>query len=252
MITEPVVFKNGKGQRLAGRIHRAETVSRRGVIFSHGLFSSKDGYKITSLAKDIVGAGYTLLTYDFSFVGESEGDISLLSVLQEVNDLECAVRFFLDYGMDSVHLMGSSMGGAVTLLHAAAHPESIGSLVLIATPVDLESLIIDNTDIRDVDALPDDGMTDLQGFLITNRFFKEIRKVDVRNAVEHIAVPALIIHGGEDVVVDAANASYVSSHLAGEHELVIIDDGDHHLTRKGDMDCIRDNALRWFRKWDRD
>lgn len=252
MIIEPVVFKNGKGQRLAGRIHRAETASRCGVIFSHGLFSSKDGYKITSLAKDIVDAGYTLLTYDFSFVGESEGDISQLSVLQEVNDLECAVRFFLDYGMDPVHLMGSSMGGAVSLLYAAEHPASIGSLVLIATPVDLESLIIDNTDITDVDALPDDGMTGIQGFLIANRFFKEIRKIDIRSAVKKTGVPALIIHGGRDTVVSVENARYVSGHLAGEHEIIIIDDGDHHLTRKEDMDCIRDHALRWFRKWDSD
>ncbi len=252
MVTESVEFKNSRGQRLAGRIQRSATVSRRGVIFSHGLFSSKDGYKITSLAKGIVDAGYTLLTYDFSFVGESGGDISRLSVLQEVNDLECAVRFFLDYGMDSVHLMGSSMGGAVTLLHAAEHPASISSLVLIATPVDLESLIIDNTDIRDVDALPDDGMTDLQGFLIANRFFKEIRKIDIRSAVKKIEIPALIIHGGLDTVVDISNARYCNEYLRGARELVIIDDGDHHLTRKEDMDCIRDNALRWFRRWDRD
>jgi len=101
MIVEDVNFKNGRGQSLAGRIYREEAASGSGVIFCHGMFSNKDGYKITRMAGDIAAAGFTLLTFDFSFTGESGSAISELSIIQEVDDLECAVEYFRRYGIDA-------------------------------------------------------------------------------------------------------------------------------------------------------
>ena len=68
MIIENVQFTNDKNQKIAARIYYKEAITKTGVIFCHGLFSGKDGYKITRLAGDIVNAGYTLFTFDFSFV----------------------------------------------------------------------------------------------------------------------------------------------------------------------------------------
>ncbi len=120
MIKENVFFNNDRGVRIAGRIFRNDVPSRRGIVFSHGLFSTKDGYKITSLAGDIVRSGFTLLAYDFSFVGESGGRMEELSVLS--GGQGPGVRhsiFFMQWGIDELHLMGSSMGGVVSLLYLA-------------------------------------------------------------------------------------------------------------------------------------
>ena len=39
--------------------------------------------------------------------------------MQEVNDLKHAADFFIEYGIKNIHLMGSSMGGAVSILYAS-------------------------------------------------------------------------------------------------------------------------------------
>lgn len=243
MNSEAVFFPNNLGQRLAGRIYRGDVFSRRGVIFCHGLFSTKDGYKITSLAGDIVVAGYTLLTFDFSFVGESGGRIEDLSVLQEVKDLESAAAYFLGLGIDELHLMGSSMGGVVSLLHLSGSGAAVKSLTLIATPADLRKLLEENTGIPDLGGLPADGATAIDGISIGNSFFREAMEIDVAAAAAAVTAPALIVHGARDEVVHVSDAVRLAALLKGDRKLVIVSDGDHHLTRPADIARLRDEVL---------
>ncbi|HNV47286.1 MAG TPA: alpha/beta hydrolase [Spirochaetota bacterium] len=247
MTAERVEFRNGRNQRIAGRLHRADPPASAGAIFCHGLFSTKDGYKITRLADDIRAAGLTLLAFDFSFVGESEGRIEDLSIEQEVDDLACAVRFMRGQGFTRVHLIGSSMGGTVSVLYAARHADSVDSLVLIATPVDLPGLLYRMTGMRDTDRLPEEGATVVQGIAINNRFFREIGALDPRGALPGISAPVLVIHGECDDVVDPENARRIVSGVRGEARLVNIPDGDHNLVRDEDLVVIRANLIEWLR-----
>ncbi len=247
MISEKIHFYNSKKQKIAGRIYRDETPSGIGVIYCHGLFSSKDGYKITRMASDIVESGFTLLVFDFSFAGESEGELSDISVIQEGDDLLNAVKFFLGYGIAKPHLVGSSMGGAVSLLYTSDHQENLSSLSLIATPINLEKLVQKIIGARDIDSLPDDGLTDIQGIMIKNKFFKEQKQIDMRGAISRIDIPTLLIHGQLDAAVDVDNAILLHASLHAKKKLVIIDDGEHTLTRDSDLKIIRENIIEWMR-----
>ncbi len=245
MIIEPIQFVNTPGQRLAGKIYRENTPSTMGVIFCHGLFSTKDGYKITRLADSIVSAGFTLMTFDFSFAGESEGDISNLSILQEVDDLRCAIDFFTVFGINRLHLMGSSFGGAVSVLYAARPHRTVESLITIATPVDLAGLVSE-MGITDIDSLPDDGITVVQGITLNNRFFKEIKQVDMIEAVRKITIPVLIIHGEGDSVVSVDNAESIHEECPSFTKQVIIKDGDHNLTEKRFLEALELSIVNWL------
>jgi putative redox protein len=246
MTVEEIKFENNLSQRLAGRIYRPDTPGNIGVIFSHGLFSSKDGYKITRLAEDIVSSGHSLMAFDFSFSGESEGNISDISLLQEVADLAAAVRFFKDCGVEKIHLMGSSMGAAVTLLYASRGDPVISSLILIATPVDIRALFLTSAGIADVESLPENGMTEIEGIPIRNSFFREVSKIDMRDVLEKIRVPVLAIHGGRDSVVDPKNVGMLEDGLETFVKTVVIDDGDHNLTRDKDLRFLKDTILNWL------
>ena len=57
MIIDNFKFKNLRDIELAGRIYRKSDDQKTGIIFSHGLFSSKDGYKITQMAGSILNSG---------------------------------------------------------------------------------------------------------------------------------------------------------------------------------------------------
>ncbi len=243
---ESIAFSNNVGRRLVGRIYREDTAGDAGIIFSHGLFSSKDGYKITRMAGDLAATNHPLMTFDFSCAGESGGSIADLSILQEVEDLASAVSHFKTRGVKRIHLMGSSMGAAVSMLYASRGDTAIESLMLIAAPVDLPAIVTGATGITDPSALPPDGMTPVEGISIKNSFFREIATIDMVKAVRKIGVPVLAIHGGRDAVVDPRNIDIIEDNLATFTKTVIIDDGDHELTRDRDIRFITDTVVNWL------
>lgn len=242
-------FRNNLGQRLAGRIYHTAAALDSGIVFSHGLFSSKDGYKITRLSDAIVSTGIPLMTFDFSFAGESEGRIADLSVLQETKDLAAAIRWASEnLGWRRYHLMGSSMGAAVTLLHASEYPAGIESLVLIATPVDLRRLVFAGAgmDAAALSSLPEEGTRNIDGIEVPTSFFRELAGIDMTAAARKIACPVLAFHGGHDAVVDPENLRLLGENLSGPLTTVLIDDGDHNLTRDGDIRLIGKEIAGWL------
>ncbi len=238
-------FLNSRGIELAGRIYRKNSGLKQGVIFSHGLFSSKDGYKITRMAESIVDSGYTLMTFDFTFSGESPGSISEISIFEEVEDLKSAIALFKSRGFEKIHLMGSSMGAAVTILAASTGMAGIESLILIATPLSFEKLI---PEIRreDVEMLNPDGYTSISGVRVNNRFIREIFQVSMIDAVRKINLPSLIIHGRNDEVVDFSNMDLYIQNSGGDCSPLVIDDGDHNLTRDSDIEIISERVKGWL------
>jgi pimeloyl-ACP methyl ester carboxylesterase len=246
MTVEDIHFDNNLNQRLSGRIYKPDNPGDAGVVFSHGLFSSKDGYKITRLAGDIVSSGHALMAFDFSFSGQSGGHISDISVLQEVADLAAAVRFFKDSGMKKIHLMGSSMGAAVTLLYASRGEPALSSLILIATPADIRTLLLSSAGIADLESLSENGMTAVEGIPIKNSFFREVSEIDMREAIKKIRVPVLAIHGGKDSVVDPGNVELLEDGLETFVKTVVIDDGDHNLTRDKDIRFLKETIINWI------
>ncbi len=243
---EDISFPNNLGRRLAGRIYRSDDADDTGIIFSHGLFSSKDGYKITRIARDITETKHAVMAFDFSFSGESGGNIEDLSIIQEVEDLASAVAFLKERGMKRIHLMGSSMGSAVSILYASRQDPAVESLILLATPVDIHALLVKATGLADVSSLPPAGMTSIEGISIKNAFFLEIPKIDMPGAINAIRVPVLAIHGGRDTVVEPRNIDLLEDSLSTFTKTVIIDDGDHNLTRDTDIQFIKDTIISWL------
>ena len=249
MNTENFTFRNRGGLDLSARIYSPEKPTGKGVIFSHGLYSSKDGYKITKMADGIVNLGFTLMTFDFTFAGESPGNISDISVMEEVSDLLSAVDVFMGRGVSEIHLMGSSMGAAVSVLAVSKSEEKFKSLILIATPVDLLGIIPDMTP-GQVDLLELHGYTSVQGIRLKNSFFRELRDIDMIGAVRNIRSPVLLFHGGMDEVVKFRNHEIFLENITTETKPVVITDGDHNLTRESDIDFMMKRISEWLERFD--
>lgn len=244
MRTEYIEFTNNKSQRITGRIHYPDLPTASGLVFCHGLFSSKDAHKIVHMAEPITGSGCAVLTFDFSFT--AMGDFSEFSILQEVEDLRCAVGCFRERGIREVHLAGSSMGGVVALLFASEGAPFLRSLTLIATPVNMKELVETMFPETSISSLPEEGMSMVDGTPIHNRFIREALSIDLLNRLLEIHVPVLIIHGKEDKVVHISNAIVADKTLGSKKNLVIIEDGDHNLTRDSDLTTMSRSIIRWI------
>lgn len=248
MNIENFTFLNSRGIQLAGRIYSENNNITSGVIFSHGLFSSKDGYKITSMAEDIVYCGLSLMTFDFTFSGESAGNIKDISIAEEVDDLMSAIEYFRNRGIKKIHLMGSSMGAAVTVLAASSGLFELESLILIATPLDFTTLV-PGLKKENIPLLDQNGYTSISGISVNNRFVKELFEINMIEAVKKIKIPSLVIHGERDMVVDKSNLEIYIKNCRCESFPVLIEGGDHNLTDESFICIITDNIKRWFGKF---
>ncbi|MCX7679645.1 MAG: alpha/beta hydrolase [Spirochaetes bacterium] len=243
MKTEMFFFQNNLEKKLSGRLYIPDEGSKSCVIFCHGLFSSKDGYKITRLVDSIVQAGFSLFTFDFFGAGESEGSSEDLSILQQVQDCSCAVSFCKEKGFEELHLFGSSMGALVCLLYAQGNCEKLASISLIAPPLNVRHLFEQVLGIGNLEALSEEGISKVEGVWIKNSFFKEALRIIPERAAQSIELPVLIVHGEKDAVVDVSNAYALVQLLKGNRALVVICDGDHNLTRDSDIQIIKQALL---------
>jgi len=248
MIIENFKFKNLRNIELAGRIYRKSEDQKTGVIFSHGLFSSKDGYKITQMAGTILNSGFALMTFDFSFSGQSSGNIADISIYDEVNDLKCAIDLFKSLGIEKIHLMGSSMGAAVTILTASLGEYEFESLILIAAPLSFSKLVPEIKQ-DDLKLLNPHGYTSISGVMVNNGFIREIFEIDMVGAVKKIGIPALVIHGKMDAVVDFSDMQTFIKNCTSACSSLVIEDGDHNLTRDSDINIISENVKEWLGKF---
>ena len=131
----PVDLRSRGGGRLAGLLHLPEEVAalagRPAVVLCHGMESTKEGVKHQALAARLAARGYGCLRFDFSYVGESEGSFEDLTISGEVDDLTGACDHLWAEGVGEIGVIGSSLGGTVAVLFAAAEPR-VRALVTIA------------------------------------------------------------------------------------------------------------------------
>lgn len=246
---ERVTFFNGLGQRLAGCLHAGRGSGGRlgpTVVLAHGMLSTKDGTKQVALARVLSELGFSVLRFDFSFVGESEGKFEDITFSQEVDDLRSAVAWVRSRGGDPVGLLGSSMGGAVAILYACTNPE-IKALVTVAAVARPARLAGQMGEMRaHVARWKAEGATFGAEGEVGPRFFEDARKQDVLAAVEALSAPLLILHGGRDEVVPVEEAHALAERARCEKCLRILARADHRFSGEEDLRELVAASADWF------
>ncbi len=169
------------------------------------MLSSKNSDKHRLICEAAAAAGCAALRFDFRGRGESDGDPSILTVSNEIEDLAAADAFVRDLGYSRVMAVGSSLGGTVAILTGARGLDLVG-LVTIAAPARLpdgprEAWGGSGRETADhrIEVAP--------GEFIDSGFFIDAAHHDVVGAARSISCPWLIIHGACDEVVPVDDAA---------------------------------------------
>lgn len=123
---EWVIIEN-EGQRLFAVLHRPLHVENPPiVVVLHGFASSKQGTSrgYVRLAERLTQQGIACLRFDFRGAGDSEGDLSVLSLEDLVSDAVCVCHYIEHLeGIDAqrIGLFGASLGGSIAILSTALH-----------------------------------------------------------------------------------------------------------------------------------
>ncbi len=244
-------IKNNREKTISGRLFRSGSADKRTVVFCHGLFSTQDGYKISGMRDDFIQWGFDLFTFDFSFSGESEDVFFNLSLEQEVLDLKYVFNYLASTGAGDIHIIGSSMGGTVSLVAASRDRlfqkrSLLRSLVTIAAPVDLCGLVRKLAGLDDTESLDENGASEIDGVTVNNRFISELCKTDIIQSIKDIEIPVLSIQGDADKTVDIMNLNLIREHLKSSGRQIIISGGDHCLNSINHINTLKGHIKEWL------
>src|SRR6185369_9519826 len=87
---ESVEFKNRRGQRLCGILHRPDDDPKAAAILCHGMGSNKESEKFILLGRELASRGALALRFDLAGSGESEGRFEEVTYSGEAEDIAAA------------------------------------------------------------------------------------------------------------------------------------------------------------------
>ena len=134
MTTHSVSFESSRGQSLVGRLELPpDGQPRATAIFAHCFTCSKDLTAAARISRGLAERGLAVLRFDFTGVGESEGELAATQLSSDVEDLVAAAGHLTSTIAAPSLLVGHSLGGAAAVL-AAGRLQSVRAVATIGTP----------------------------------------------------------------------------------------------------------------------
>jgi len=211
-----------------GRVHLPLHCPAPGVICSHGLFSSKDSPKFIDMARHLAERGMVAVRYDHRGCGDSEGRIEETTLSGRLADLQAVYAFVSRQSAwveGPMGLMGSSMGGLVSLW-AAASGGTFRAIVVWATPWQISKPSQQSTAA---------GLTVLNG-----AFFKDLQQYRLDRVLGGVQ-RCMIVHGRNDELVPVTHAHRIYQQLGIPKSLKILPGADHRFSNP----LHRERAVRY-------
>ena len=234
---DPSYLEKTDGARIAS--HRLAGRSP-GIIFFGGFASDMTGTKAMAIESYARNRGQAFLRFDYQGHGQSSGEFSDGTIGTWLSD-SLAV---LDAQTEGPQiLIGSSMGGWLTLLTALKRPERIKALIGIASAPDFtEDLMWDKFDELTKNTLLKDEIYyepteyDKQPYTITLPLIEDGRNHLVLRDKLGINVPIRLLHGMSDADVPYEVSLRLAEHVVSDDvEVILIKGGDHRLSTPKDL-----------------
>jgi pimeloyl-ACP methyl ester carboxylesterase len=208
------------------------------VVWLGGFGSDMAGTKAQVLADWAAKTGRDYIRFDYFGHGESSGDFLLGSITRWRAD---ALAMIDELTSGPLVLVGSSMGGWLALLAAAARRDRLHGIVLVAPAADFtEALLKPRLPPQALEALERDGVwTGQPGHPITRLLLEDGARWSVMSQPVDIQAPVRILQGGRDDAVPWTHALDLAALIeADDLVFTLIKDGDHRLSRPRDLDRL--------------
>lgn len=249
-----VRFAGARGQPLAGVLELPFGRPRAFALFAHCFTCSKDLHAAVRISRALAAAGYAVLRFDFTGIGESadgERDARVPAGFSaDVDDLVAAAAFLGREFEPPALVIGHSLGGAAALAAAAAI-DGLRAVVTIAAPSDPSHLI--ETLGVDPDAVEAEGAQRVavggRPFCITRAFVEELRATPLLERVRALRVPLLLFHAPRDSVVPIDHAAALFQAAHHPKSFVSLDDADHLLSRPEDARFVAEVTAAWAARY---
>ncbi len=254
MAQEKLTFTSDTGDNLVGRLDIPDDREPRGyVLFAHCFTGSKDVLAGVRIAKALWLRGFAVFRFDFTGLGESEGDFENTTFSSNVGDLAAAASFLRDHHQAPTVLIGHSLGGAAVLASAPKIPEA-RAVCTIGAPADPEHVVHHFSDAKGEIQSAGEAEVSIGGrpFLIKRSFLEDIEAQSLEETIREMRKALLIFHSPVDETVGVENAGRIYAAARHPKSFVSLDGADHMLTDRADAYYVAQVVSAWANRYDND
>ena len=178
MNIQKVTFLNRENQKLKGRLELPLNQKPHNfAIFAHCFTCNKNLSAVKNISRELTANGFGVLRFDFTGLGESDGDFENTNFSGNVDDLIYAANFLTKNFIAPTVIIGHSLGGSAAIF-AASKINSIKAVATIGAPSNpkhVQNLLRSN-----IDEIKANGkaLVDLGGraFTIKKQFLDDLEK----------------------------------------------------------------------------
>ena len=239
-------FQNQQGESLAGLLEIPERDIKAYALFAHCFTCSKDIAVASRITRALAKKGIAVLRFDFTGLGNSDGDFANTNFSSNINDLIQAANHLEENYAAPVMIIGHSLGGAAVLAASQLIP-SIKAIVTIAAPstghhvehlfVHAKNEIVSN----------DEAIVDLAGrkFTIKKQFIDDINHYNDTSHISQLKKALLILHSPIDDIVSIDEAAKIYSAAKHPKSFISLDKADHLLSKREDSEYVANVISSW-------
>jgi putative redox protein len=229
-------FENNDGQVLSARLDLPVTGKPAAyALFAHCFTCSKNIKAIAHITRALNREGIAVMRFDFTGLGESEGDFADTNFSSNVEDLIVAAEFLESNYQAPKILIGHSFGGAAVLQAAARIPSS-QAVVTIAAPADPRHVTQALGNAAEIIQSRGEAEVSLAGrtFRLKKQFLDDLQLVNMKDVLKKLNRALLVLHSPIDETVGVENAGQIFQAARHPKSFISLDTADHLLTDQAD------------------
>lgn len=242
---------NEKGHKLYAQLELpASQHPQQYAIFAH-CFSCHSNYKaIGNITRKLTEAGFGVLKFDFTGLGQSEGEFAESHFSANISDLLAVNQYMINNNITPSLLVVHSLGGAAVIA-AASQLENIKAVATINAPSNVEHVTRHFT--HQFNESSEKGAVEIniggRPSKINQEFVDDFSKTDLPAITKHLRKPILIMHSPIDTTVSIDEAQKI--YLSARHpkSFISLDSADHLLTDPADSSYVGTMIGAWAKRY---
>jgi uncharacterized OsmC-like protein/alpha/beta superfamily hydrolase len=244
-----VEFPGASGARLAARLD-LPAKPRAFALFAHCFTCGKDIFAASRIADCLAARDVAVLRFDFTGIGNSEGEFANTNFSSNVGDLVAAADYLRrKHGPPSL-LIGHSLGGAAVLAAAQRVPEAT-AVVTIGAPASADH--VTHTFAANLSKIVERGTAEVtlagRTFTISKQFLDDLAGQNFLDELGSMRKALLVCHAPRDEYVGIENASAIFTAARHPKSFLSLDTADHLLRAREDCIYVAELIASWASRY---
>jgi putative redox protein len=247
MKSKKLTFKGAHGDTLSAKLDLPDCNNPDAfVLFAHCFTCSKNLNVVGNIARALTEKNMAVFRFDFTGLGESEGDFSDTNFSSNIDDLIKAAEYMEAEFQAPDILVGHSLGGAAVLM-AAHKVSSCKAVATIAAPSSPDH--VKKNFKPKLDEIEEKGQAQVtlagRSFNIKKQFLDDLNQPNMDKMIKELDRALLIFHSPLDNTVGIENAGHIFKQAKHPKSFISLDKADHLLSSEKDSIYVGTMLATW-------